>query len=121
MYEIEAKEVDTNRNLVRIHYKGYGSIYDEWRPFANADTDGEYFPFVRQEKVPVVSEESVSDRSDILRSKLYREIKKKLHSSNKNDPQIRIEIDAQEDAYSSREFVDESCERMRTISSIYGI
>lgn len=56
---------------------------------------------MRQEKVPVVSEESVSDRSDILRSKLYREIKKKLHSSKKDDPQIRIEIDAQEDAYNN--------------------
>ena len=71
------------------------------RPFGNADTDGEYFPFVRQEKVPVVSEESVSDRSDVLRSKLYREIKKNLHSSKKDDPLIRIEIDAQEDAYNN--------------------
>ena len=101
LYEIEVKEVDRDRNLVRIHYKGYGSNYDEWRPFGNADTDGEYFPFLRQEKVPVVSEESVSDRSDVLRSKLYREIKKKLHSSKKDDPQIRIEIDAQEDAYNN--------------------
>ena len=31
LYETEVKEVDTDRNLVRIHYKGYGSNYDEWR------------------------------------------------------------------------------------------
>ena len=80
LYEVEVQEVDSDRNLVRIHYKGYSSKYDEWRSFGNADTDGEYFPFVRQEKVPVLSEESMNDKSDILRSKLYREILKKLYS-----------------------------------------
>ena len=54
----------------------------------------------RQEKVPVVSGESMNDRSEILRSTLYGEIKKKLHSS-KDDPQVRIEIDVEEDVYSN--------------------
>ncbi|CAB4005051.1 Hypothetical predicted protein [Paramuricea clavata] len=102
LYEVEVQEVDRDRNLVQIHYKGYSSKYDEWRPFGNADTDGKYFPFVRQEKVPVLSEASMNDRSDILRSKLYRNFFfKKLYLLKKNDPQIRIEIDAQEDVYNN--------------------
>ncbi len=32
---------------------------------------------------------------------MYREIKKKFYSSKEDDPQIRIEIDAQEDVYNN--------------------
>ena len=44
LYEIEVTEVDRERKLVHIHYKGYDSRFDEWRPY---DNDQEYFPFVR--------------------------------------------------------------------------
>ena len=30
LYEIEVTEVDRKRKLVRIHYKGYDSRFDEW-------------------------------------------------------------------------------------------
>ena len=40
LYEIEVSEVDRERKLVRIHYKGYESKFDERRPY---DRDGEYF------------------------------------------------------------------------------
>ena len=65
----------------------------------------------------------MNDRSEILCSKLYREIKKKLHSLKKNDPQVHIKIDTQEDVYSnvSGEFVDKSCEGKRMIRAIWGI
>ena len=50
LYEIEVTEVDSERKLVRIHYKGYDSRFDECRPY---DNDQEYFPFVRYEKLHV--------------------------------------------------------------------
>ena len=44
LYEIEIKEVDRERNLVRIHYKGYSAKFDG--PYGSDDG---YFPFIRQE------------------------------------------------------------------------
>ena len=35
LYEIE---VDRERKLVHIHYKGYNSRFDEWRPYDNLMT-----------------------------------------------------------------------------------
>ena len=52
LYEIEVKEVDRERNLVRIHYKDYSVKFDEWRPYGSDDG---YFPFIRQEKIQVMS------------------------------------------------------------------
>ena len=52
LYEIEVTEVDREKKLMRIHYKGYESRFDEWRPY---DRDGEYFPFIRQEKPHVLT------------------------------------------------------------------
>ena len=43
----------------------------------------------------------MNDRSEILHSTLYKEIKKKLHSSKNDDPQVRIEIDVEEEIYSN--------------------
>lgn len=96
LYDIEIKEVDREKNLVRIHYKGYSDKYDEWRPYGGEDG---YFPFVRQEKVPDMTDESGSDRGKLLINKLRRETKRKLYSSRKEDPNVRIEIDVYEDVY----------------------
>ena len=64
LYEIEIKEVDRERNLVRIHYKGYSAKFDEWRTYG---FDGGYFPFIRQENMQVMSEDSLNDRADYLK------------------------------------------------------
>ena len=35
LYEIEVKEVNKEKKMVLIHYKGYDSRFDEWRPVWN--------------------------------------------------------------------------------------
>ena len=96
LYEIEVKEVDRERNLVRIHYKDYSVKFDEWRPYGSDDG---YFPFIRQEKIQVMSKDSLNDRADYFKNKLYREIKRKLFSCKRDDPIVRIEVDAAEDVF----------------------
>ena len=46
LYEIEIKEVNKEKKLVLIHYKGYDSCFSEWRPYAARSADEEYFPFI---------------------------------------------------------------------------
>lgn len=59
LYAIEIAEADRGKKMVRIHYKGYEARFDEWRPYG---IDGEYFPFVRHEKLNVVTNESLDER-----------------------------------------------------------
>lgn len=96
LYEVEVKEVDQEKKLLLIHYKGYSDAFDEWRPFGSEDS---YFPFIRQEKLDELSEDSLDDRAKYLKGKLYREIKRELYSSKRSDPAVRIEIDASDDAF----------------------
>lgn len=97
LYEVEVKEVDRERNMVRIHYKGYSDKFDEWRPYGSEEES--YFPFVRQEKMPLPSENSLEERSDLFKHKLYTEIKRKLYSCKRDDPDVRIEVDVSEDVF----------------------
>lgn len=49
LYDIVVTEVDKANKILKIHYVGYSSRFDEWRPFGD-DEGSEYFPFVRKEK-----------------------------------------------------------------------
>ena len=75
LYETEVTEVDREKKLVRIHYKGYESRFDKWRSY---DGDGEYFPFIRQEKPYVLTAAFLDDRvnlfTDLLKKYKYEEI-----------------------------------------------
>lgn len=118
LYEIEVKEVDQERKLVRIHYKGYSPKFDEWRPY---DSSGkEYFPFVRQEKPHVLTTTSLPDRAEYFKDKLYRAIKRTLYSTRKDDPAVRVEIDACEDVFSMvlGNVVDSVMERGRLVYNV---
>ena len=42
LYDIEVKEVDKANKRLKIHYVGYSSRFDEWRPFGE-DEGSEYF------------------------------------------------------------------------------
>lgn len=96
LYEVEIKEVDREKKCVRIHFKGYDSRFDEWRPY---DQEGEYFPFIRHEKPRVLTPTSLDDRADHFVDVLYRAIKRSLKSGRKDDPEVRLDVDVSEDVF----------------------
>ena len=117
LYEIELKEVDRERNLVRIHYKGYSDKFDRWQPYGSKD---EYFPFIRKEKMLELSDDSLDERAEYFTQKLYREIKRKLYSSKRDDPVVRVEVDAAEDVFTKvlGSLVDGFMERDRLVYNL---
>ena len=68
----------------------------QWRPFGD-DEGSEYFPFVRKEKLFIPSENSLVDRTQTFHGQLFREIKKKLWSGRREDPEISIDLNVDQD------------------------
>ena len=83
---------------MKIHYVGYSTCFDEWRPFG-ADGGSGYFPFVRSEKLFIPSENSLEDRKQSFHGQLVREIKKKLWSGRREDPDINIDLTVDQDVF----------------------
>ena len=77
LYDIEVTEVDKANKRLKIHYVGYSSRFNEWRPFGD-DEGSEYFPFVRKEKLFIPSENSLVDRTQTFHEQLFHEMKKKF-------------------------------------------
>ena len=94
LYEIEVKDVDREGKRLKIHYKRFSDQFDEWKPY-----DDNNFPVVRLEHEFKPSEVSVEDRLHIFQDRLYREVKRKLYSGRKDDPEIRIEIPVEVDVF----------------------
>ena len=88
LYDVIVTEVDKTKKRMKIHYVGYSTEYDEWRPFG----EGASFPFIRFEKLNKPSAVSFDDRTELFHGQLYREIKKKLYSGGKDDPAVRIQL-----------------------------
>ena len=82
------------RTRVRISILGFSEDTDEWR-----DNGDDLFPFVRLEKAYVPQEISLEDRKNSLYSQLYREVKRKLWSGRRDDPDIRIELNMDPDVF----------------------
>ena len=80
---------------MKIHYKGYGEEADEWRDCREENM----FPFERLEKVFIPGEMSLEDRTNIYHESVYQEIKRKLWSGRRDDPDIRIEINVDYDMF----------------------
>lgn len=97
LYEVEITEVNKEKKMVRIHFKGYDTRFDEWRPFDN--DDGQYFPFVRHEKLTTLTATSLDDRVNRFQDLLYRSVKRALYCGRKDDPDVRLEINVDEDAF----------------------
>ena len=97
LYDIEIVQVDKERKPFKIHFVGFGNQFDEWRDFS---TSGEQFPFVRVERSFVPGEESLEDRRHIFHGHLYRAIKRKMWSSRREDPEVRIELPIEPDVFS---------------------
>ena len=83
---------------LKIHYVGYSTCFDEWTPF-RADRGSGYFPFVRSEKLFIPSENSLEDRKESFHGQLVREIKKKLWSGRREDPDINIDLNVDQDIF----------------------
>ena len=83
---------------MKIHYFGYSTCFDEWTPF-RADRGSGYFPFVRSEKLFIPSENSLEDRKEPFHGQLAREIKKKLWSGRREDPDINIDLNVDQDVF----------------------
>ena len=98
LYDIEVTEVDKVNKRLKIHYVGYSSRFDEWRPFGE-DEGSEYFPFVRKEKLFIPSENSLVDRTQTFHRQISREIKKKLWSGRREDPEISIDLNVDQDVF----------------------
>ena len=98
LYDIEVTEVDKANKRLKIHYVGYSSLFDEWRPFR--DNEGsEYFPFVCKEKLFITSENSLVDRTQTFHGQLFHEIKKKLWSGRREDPEISVDLNVDQDVF----------------------
>ena len=88
LYEIEIVAIDKQKKRVKIHYKGYSEEADEWRDCQ----DENMFLFERLEKTYIPGEISLEDRTNVFHGHVYQEIKRKLWSGRRDDPDIGIEV-----------------------------
>lgn len=63
-------------------------------------------PGTRSEPMSQPTDDSLSDRLQAFRERVYREIKRKFYSGRREDPEVRIEIQVDEDVF------NESLERI---------
>ena len=91
-YEVEIVQIDPARKKMTLHFKGYSKSHDEWRDIEN----NEDFPIVKLEKP---SEDTLGERSRVLQTTLYLEIKRKLLSVRRDDPEVRFELPIDEDVF----------------------
>ena len=95
LYEIEIVAIDKQKKKVKIHYKGYSEEADEWRDCQ----DENMFLFERLEKTYIPGETSLDDRTNVFHGHVYQEIKRKLWSGRRDDPDIRIEVNVDPDVF----------------------
>ncbi|CAB3981193.1 Hypothetical predicted protein [Paramuricea clavata] len=96
LYDIEVVEVDRKVKQVKIHYVGYSKQYGEWWPYGNEE---KYCPFIQSEKLVIATPESLEDRKQAFHGHLFREIKKKLRSMRRQDPDICIDLNTDQDVF----------------------
>ena len=85
---------DVANSRVKIYLVGYPDEDDQWQPFTEED-----FPVVK--KIPRFDyrSETVHERGNALKAALFLEVKKHLLATRKADPEVRIELPTQSDAY----------------------
>ena len=99
LYDIEIVQVDKERKRFKIHFVRLGlEINSTSGVISVPAVDG--FPFVRLQKSFVPGEESLEDRRYIFHGHLYRAVKRKVRSSQREDPMVRIELPIEADVFS---------------------
>ena len=85
LYSVTVLERNTTRDMVKVHYDGYGSEDDEWRPAAEiVEVRG---------TVPVpVNPEPLLIPTFSLHQELAIKIKSSLISTRKGSPEVKIEM-----------------------------
>ena len=77
IYPVEITEIEKERNMIKIHFKGYSEKFDEWKPY-----DENNLPLMRLEQMSEPTDDSLSDRLQALYQRVYRETKRKLYSES---------------------------------------
>ena len=95
-YDVTIKEIDEVKGA-RVHYVGYGQEYDEWKPLSDLKTGD--FPVVKFERLKQPDPATIKERSERFCMRLYLEIKRKLRSHRKDDPNIRIQLEMEQDVF----------------------
>ena len=70
-----------------------------WMETFGADGGSRYFPFVRSEKLFIQMENSLEDRKESFHGQLTCEIKKKLWSGRREDPDMNIDLNVDQDVF----------------------
>ena len=93
-YECKIVEVDAANSRVKINFVGYPDEDDQCRPFTE-----ENFPLVKKMPRFDYRSETVDERANDLKATIFPEVKKHLLATRKADPEVRIELPTQSDAY----------------------
>ena len=88
---------------MKIHYVEYSKRYDKWRPCDTEDSNPPFQwvdpPFQWVEALRIPSSPSLEDPMELVHGELYRGIKRKLYSGQKDDPATRVEIRIDQDMF----------------------
>ena len=88
LYDVEVLDEDPRTQRVKIHFIGYSSRYDEWRPLTD-----------------IIDKRTLTMKEDssylIFHVELASKIKSNLSSSRKNSPEVRIEVPFDKGLYDS--------------------
>ena len=87
LYPVVVRDMDKIEKRVKIHYVEYSEQYDKWQP---CDTEDSYPPFQWVESLSIPSSTSPEDPMELVHGELYREMKRKLYSGQKDDPSTRV-------------------------------
>ena len=96
--EVEIVAIDKQEKKVKIHCTGFSEEFEEWRYYQEGQEEVT-FPLVRLEKTYTPKETSLEDRIQNFHERLHHEIKRKLWSGRRDDPDIRIEINVDADVF----------------------
>ena len=96
LYPVVVTDVEKIGKRMKIHYVIYSERYNEWQPY---DTEDSNPPFQRMESLRIPSSTSLEGRTELVHGELYRAIKRKLYSGQKDDPTTRVEIRIDQDVF----------------------
>ena len=96
LYPVVVRDMDKIEKRVKIHYVEYSERYDTWW---RCDTEDSNPPFQWVESLRIPSSTSPEDPMELVHGELYREMKRKLYSGQRDDPSTRVEIRIDPDVF----------------------
>lgn len=74
---------------MKIHYKGFSEEADEWHEYEDKNN---FFPFARLERLFIPQDISLEDRMNSFHGQVYKEIKCKRRSGQRDDSEVMIKV-----------------------------